>query len=61
MKFKFRNNGANWRITVKGGFFSGYQGEGPQALKKTITELGFNEAIIEVNVNRVGKKSTLIK
>ncbi|MCE4046573.1 hypothetical protein LXM56_20845 [Lysinibacillus fusiformis] len=54
-------NGANGRIIVKGGFSSGYQGEGPQGLKQILKELGFNEERVEANVNNIGKKFSLIK
>lgn len=54
-------NGKNGRIIVKGGFSSGYQGEGPQGLKQILKELGFNEEIVETNVNNIGKKFSLIR
>jgi len=52
-------NGVNGRIVVKGGFSSGYQGEGPQGLKRILAELGVNERKIEEYVNSVQKKFTL--
>lgn len=52
-------NGVNGRIVVKGGFSSGYQGEGPQGLKRILAELGVNERKIEEYVNSVQKKFTI--
>ena len=51
--------GSYGEILVKGGFSSGYPGEGPRGLATILKELGFNENVIEVNVYGASKSFTI--
>lgn len=51
--------GSEGEILLKGGFSSGYNGEGPSGLKTILLELGFNESIIDEHVFGEEKKFRL--
>ena len=53
--------GTDGEILIKGGFSSGYPGEGPRGLKKVLINLGFPPAQVEEKVYGSQKKFVLSK
>lgn len=53
--------GTDGEILIKGGFSSGYPGEGPRGLKKVLINLGFPPAQVEEKVYGSEKRFVLTK